>query len=221
MKTENEHPKGMCWYNSNKKLCGMLIPRNASSSLRRFVGSTNPSDFWPPVSTISELDNTYTTFTAIRNPVSRVISSFFELEKRIHINNNHPVLDQLYTQRVNIYERFTQFINDIEKDFFDVHVRPQHYYLTNDDDEYFNVDYCLLISKLEEHLQKMCSILKLQKKSFQLNRTNSYYKNMINYFVKQNKTLRYKILKIYDKDKTIYDKAVKLNTINFKEIIDD
>ena len=188
------------WYNHDRKLGFLGIPKCASTTLRVFTGCNTLSD--------TDIPEDYNGFTVIREPVERYVSGFIEVmypapdypKCRYHHNLNlsNDVINDLdninkILDDIEKFKSFTEYI--IENGFFEPHTFPQSFYLNNDDR--------FKIYKME-NLDQLSKDLGLGKAP-NLNRTsNNAVKKKLLKFLKEDKFVS-KIEGLYKEDIKIYN----------------
>lgn len=182
------------------------ITKNASTSFRISMDGDVYHDnysFWEKEGAENIKD--YKKFTVLRNPINRVVSAFFEVIKR-PINAK----DKEFFTRFSDTKRFEGFIDEVEKEFFDVHTRPQTWFLTNrNTNKFIDMDYYLSFESLSEDFAKMNSELDLGFELIHLNQKDKKKELEILNYLKTNEHLLEKVKRIYKDDFNLIEKIEK------------
>ena len=188
---------------SNEKYLYINIPKNASTTLRNLLNTKRNTFIF---------DDNKIIFTVIRNPLERIVSSFFECSK---LRNDGPreitIKSEWYknfnSNIIKSFELFVDFLSqkvDGEYYFYDAHTHPQYLYLDKKNIKLEDLDYVFLMENLDELFEK----LKLKKvKTKQNENKNKPLAEKIRKHIQSNETLKNKINSLYKTDLKIYNKV--------------
>lgn len=193
---------GRFWFtNESVKLLLILNPKVASTSTRTMLNLKRFID--------CEIDiNTYHKFAILRDPVTRVVSSYSEVLK---LRNDGVMKAHLITPTLPFYNikdpiaRFTQFVDDIEDNLYDEHLLTQSFYM--DDTP---IDTYVKFESLMSGLQSMVrdNKLNIPINNSILNRSKINNQQLVNH-IRNTPALESKIMKIYEADYEILNSVFK------------
>ncbi len=184
-------PKGLTYTNGNISL--LIIPKNASTTLRNSL-KLNKS-----YNRLTEPNDTKL-FCVIREPISRLISGYLEILNRAKIDS--PLtLDKKFFNMVDGKDKFDEFIRELGDGFFDAHVEPQTYYLTDENGDDIPMDYVLNFEHLGSDIKKINDI-----NLSHLNRKPNNEKKTILDYIENDKSLMLRIRELYKEDFILYEK---------------
>jgi hypothetical protein len=120
------------WYNDRFKICFFGIPKNASTTIRIVFDMNNNIEYTSETSIKKE---GYINFTVIRNPFTRIISSYNEVLKlRVDTGEAVSITKSLPFYKISDPQRrFEQFIDDIKNNLYDIHLKPQSLFIEDAD----------------------------------------------------------------------------------------
>jgi len=150
------HDKGYIYISHKYKLIYIPIPKNGSTSIRKIIPLkfTNDSIF----NYIDNVDNSeYKTITTLRDPMKRFVSSYIEVNARSY---NNVGRDFIWIE--NQKDRFYSFLYELKNDFFDPHLFPQYYLLTDYKSNLFKVDYFMDFENLSSSFNMVINDLGIQ-----------------------------------------------------------
>ena len=198
--------KGNCMVFEEKKECFIPIPKNASTTFRKYFEWQNV-----PLSSFTKnpeilLNNKV--FTIIREPIDRFCSGYIEIVDRK--NKNKEVELYEFFKITDRKDKFIQFVEDVHVCFFDSHIVPQTFFLTGEQGDMIKIDETLLLSQVSKKIEELFD-KKPKKKRPQIhqNKTRSRRKQIIKSYVEENIQLKKRIEKLYYKDFELYEKTRK------------
>ena len=116
----------------------------------------------------------------IRNPINRLISGYLKVCYRATRDSPNILKNKFYWV-VDQKKRFYTFIDELERGFFDCHIELQYFYLSDQNEKLFDIDYYLKVEQLDIDFSKMCQKLKLNYSLLHFNEASKREKsNMIN-----------------------------------------
>ena len=147
-----QHPKGLCYVSEKYKLIFLPVPKNASTSVRN-IGELEfcRSNIMSYSTALKE--GKYRAFAIIRDPLERFISGFTEVCVRAAGDSPHILSTDFYWWKGK--ERFVRFLDELEKEWFDAHLFPQHFYLTDYEGQPFLIDAYIDIRELDTELPRL------------------------------------------------------------------
>jgi hypothetical protein len=180
------------WFSDRYKLCFFGIPKNASTSIRYFLNIKPNVGYYD---TDGKDVTDYKKFTVIRNPLTRIISSYNEILKmRYDTEESNEITKSLPFYRIqDKQQRFEQFIVDIKDNLYDIHLTPQIDYIRN-----VPIDFYLRFEQLQKDMERY---LGLVNKMFVLNSTEKNIYEDINI----TKDIEQQIIEIYKEDFELYE----------------
>ena len=174
---------------------------------------------------LSNCDDTeqYFKFTSLREPMERLISAYFEVLRGNRPDNMYNTIAcRDFTQIQKEPERFTMFLDNIEKDgFFDSHLKPQNYFLTDKEGNCIDIDKYLFFDSIVTDYNDLCTTLEKRghlpsnEQPKPLAHMNSFAKGSkkgLLDLVGVNKTLFRRVQTLYEKDFMLYD-LVRADTV--------
>jgi len=173
---EGYYEKGFCYRSEKYKLIFVHVSKNATTSIKSIRAFDFVQDNILRYQK-SELKK-YTVFTVIRNPEKRFISAYLEVCSRASMDSLHIAKYPFYWCR-DQEKRFKMFLDELEHGCFDVHLLPQHYFLTDQCNNMFEFDYILNLENLDDEFKKMqCDlgiypILELPRKNSSIEKNKS------------------------------------------------
>lgn len=207
----NNHRMDYCFTHPDSKLLFVNIPKNASTSIRKSLGLTKCTKYKDVI------NSKHITFTVLRNPIHRAISSYLEMSK-LREDGPYYVTKTLlwYKKALSWYElnhitdSFITFLDEIKGNFYDPHCFPQIKSL---------LDKSLTIDKLDEIIIFENLIPDYNNFIEKYNITNAHLKKetagkhnkkkRLMQFVENNKEIQNKIIDLYPDDYELYLKVTK------------
>ena len=119
------HRAGICIVSRERKLAHVMIPKNASTTMR---GIYRP---WKLILDSKPEGHKFIqrchVMAIVREPFSRFVSSYHEVDERLHRPGyDLPLMRcQPFAQIRDVRERFRQFVRDVHKGIFDNHIVQQ------------------------------------------------------------------------------------------------
>ena len=135
------HDKGLCYILKDKKVCFIPVPKNSSTTFRNECPWSYETENF--IKNPQVLDENKV-ICIVREPLDRLISGYLEVLIRTHDCPRTLEKDFIYIREEP--QRFLAFIKEIKKEFFDAHIEPQLFYLTNEDNN--------LIKEIEKCISK-------------------------------------------------------------------
>ena len=187
------------------------IPKNASSSMKKALKSSskiNRLSFFK-----CQKANTKTCIV-IRDPNTRIVSSFSELLKRRrdgpHWETSECQWFKIYQQNPekNIRKSFKLFLDYIETRLYDSHLHTQTSYLDGKNLSLEDIDHVLMFENLNKDFKKMNEETGGSYRIDWSNRTTKLnQKSILNDLINHDETIENQIKSIYAEDFILYDKA--------------
>ncbi len=194
--------KGLFWHSSKYKLASLLIPKNATTSVKWSMGITGQI----AIGYDEACDKKYTKIVILRNPLNKFISGYLEVIKRKRPKTKKR---EFYAEGDDKQKRFKKFITEVEKNgLFDEHIQLQHYAMTDLNGDMYQFDYILVLEHIGKDWAKMC---KDSGKKISLPKNNSGNKkdfNQLKELIDSDEDLQKRIDVILEKDWEIYDKII-------------
>lgn len=182
------HKKGLCCVNHKDKLIFIGVSSNASTSVRNAINVLEYSDNYLSFLEGNAPEKYYTTFAIIRDPIERLISGYIKVCARATQDSPHILKKKFYWER-NQKKRFYEFIDELERDYFDCHIEKQIFFLTDNNDDMLNINYLLKLEHIDKDFSKMCKDLGL---NYNLGHLNKGYNKNTN-------AIKLKVFKRYSK----------------------
>lgn len=195
------HAKGMYWINPDKSLAFFGIPKNSSTSIRRAMGSSLNVEFYYDKN--KSITEDTVKFSVIREPLDRCLSSYLEVIKRATQDAPATLLKKFYNMPEG-KDRFIEFLNEIDKDFYEVHTTPQSYLLTDPEGNLMDLDYLFIAEDLQTGINKLKADKGIELKIQRINASKGDQKEMVKNYLDD--TLIERIKQIYSDDFELYEK---------------
>jgi len=173
----HNHDKGLCDVYHNEKLIFIRVSSNASTSIRLALGKSNVDNYLSIINNKKE-ENKYITFAIIRDPIERLVSGYIKVCVRATADSPEILNKEFYWIK-DQKMRFYAFIDELEKGYFDCHIELQRFFLTDENNNLFDIDYILMLENLDEDFSKMCRELNLDKKLSHLNKVKMENSNQL------------------------------------------
>lgn len=155
------HEKGFCWVSEKYKLIFLPIPKNASTSIRSIEEFQFQLDNAFRYQTRIE-SGEYKIFTIVREPIDRFVSGYIEICKRAY-GDSPQILKRDFYWMKDEKIRFYKFVEEVEGSFFNSHIRPQSYFLTDYENNFFNIDFVLNFYSLQKSFNELLDRYNLRK----------------------------------------------------------
>jgi len=167
----HNHDKGLCDVYHNEKLIFIRVSSNASTSVRHAFSNSAVDNYLSIINRKTK-EIKFTTFAIIRNPIERLLSGYIKVCVRATADSPE-ILNKKFYWIKNQKRRYYAFIDELEKRFFDCHIELQRFFLTDENNNLFDIDYILKLENLNEDFSKMCRELNLDKKLSHLNKVKT------------------------------------------------
>lgn len=215
------HPKGLCWRSRKTKLCFIGVPKNAQTSIRKMFGfHEHPlcrGNYYDLIKTPGWAKK-FTLFCVMRNPYDRLASAYLEILKRASkqsrdlknpVNALHKKTREMPFYRMKESEnRFVEFLNQVEKEFWDEHIQPQAFYILDHSDQLLPFDHILSFENIDADINEFCRAIGMDKKLPHLNFKSTVDKKRIMGYINNSPTIKNKIYKIYKQDFELYKELI-------------
>tara|TARA_R110002072_G_scaffold301667_1_gene481924 strand:- start:1703 stop:2371 length:669 start_codon:yes stop_codon:yes gene_type:complete len=199
--------KDFCWVNHENKIIFFVIPKNASTSIRKSILMSD--SYRTTYSLLQKKVNVgeYTTFTVLREPIERLVSGYYEVIRGNKEDNPYnTVANKKFINIDNEPERFICFLEEIEESgYFDSHIKPQIYFLSDEDGNEIDIQHYLFFDNIGDDFSKLCLSLNFNNELQDENAfAKSRKKTLLNY-IKTNKKILNSINKLYYRDIIFYN----------------
>lgn len=198
------HEKGFCWVSEKYHLIFIPIPKNASTSIRNITLFEFHLDNYFRYQTRVE-NGEYKVFTIIREPLDRFVSAYIEVCERAYSRSlsSHSLLQDFYWEK-DPKKRFYKFLKSSEQLFFDQHILPQSYFITDYNDNLINIDYMIDFTQIEKEFDEMLMQLDIYPiylpwKNIRIVKKNRSAINSIHSLLSKNLNYRIKLYLFMDK----------------------
>ena len=157
-----------CWVSHKSRLLFISIPKNASSSIRKseiFGKDMRRHNYDTLLKSHPQIVN-YTKFTVLRNPMTRAISGFMQVcEGNNKRNPYNKVGKRPFAFLDGFVNKFELYLEDVllKEDFFDPHIKPQIYFLTDEKGNEIKLDYYLFFERIVDDYILFCKEIGLMK----------------------------------------------------------
>jgi len=200
-----------CFINEHQKICLINIPKNASTSLKSSLSLK-----------VTYYDNKkykdYKKIIVLRNPMSRIISSYNEVMKLRKETKHITSVTKFYQNRGNIKKSFNLFLDYIKNNFYDIHTVPQYLFLKQKGLSIKDIDDIILLDDIDNGLKKI--MLKYGLKNKRIPQSNIGNKKIKTTLEKCIYNYEQKIYNMYYKDfEMYYDIDFDISTKHMKETI--
>lgn len=122
------HPFGTCVISDYYQYIYILIPKCASDTLRKYLKREYKGYETLYFKLSENVRRSYFTFTFLRNPLSRFLSAYNTISKRMTIDACKKPFSEI---NINDMNRFRSFISSVKKHKWDEHIIDQYRYIKN------------------------------------------------------------------------------------------
>jgi hypothetical protein len=142
------HPKGLCYIVKEKNFCFVPIPKNSSTHfmLNCPWNYEHHNFVWNP-----HFLNDNNVVCIVREPIERFISGYLEILMR----EEPKTLEKKFFYIDEEPRRFKEFIKEVTEEFFDAHIEPQTYYLTDENNAPIKLDSIWLQQDTNKNLSEL------------------------------------------------------------------
>ena len=189
----SQHFNQTVYIQENLKLCFLHIPKTGSSSIKHTFKTREG------VYNKEQLKD-YKTVLIVRNPMTRIISSYTQVLKT-HIQSHMAITRkaEFYKQRNNRAKSFELFLDFIKDNIlYDPHVIPQIEFLKSKNLTLKDIDYVFDFDNYQIEIQKLMNIYNIKGNLKHVN------KKRFNYDVSK---YEQQIREIYPEDFKLYEKV--------------
>lgn len=176
--------------NTDNKYLFVNIPKNASSSIK----DTFHFNAYMKYSDIENIDS-YFKFCIVRNPLSRIVSSYAEIRKCRHDGPFYLTQSMDWYKEGDLIKSFVLFIEELERSFYDIHAFPQIKFIKDKGLKPSDIDLIIDFDALD----LLGNILHIMK-------SNTEIISMISKYVASDKKIQDKIIDLYSEDFDLYTK---------------
>jgi hypothetical protein len=194
-----------CQHNADGQYLFVNISKNASTSIRESIKFTGYS----PYIDIKGVED-YIKFTVWRNPISRAVSSFYEIRDLRNDGPYYTTIRMKWYRERNLFKSFELFIDEINNNFYDAHAFPQITFLNDKGLDIGDMDEILLLETIQEDYDRLIkqypSIV-----SNNLMHLQSHKNDTLMNYVYNNVDIKDKIINLYQEDYDIYLRLKEVN----------
>lgn len=192
--------------NNEHNICYIMVPKNASTSLRAFLQVKGR-----PYSIVKDHINKYIKVVSVRDPLYRPISIYNEIMK-LRPDGPWEITEktEFYKNKDNIELSFKQFLDFITDNFYDyVHITHQHRFLKYKGLTLNDMDYIFLCENLDKDLQKFCIKYNWPYNNYHRNETTTEVKTTLKQYIDSSIEIQNKIKELWKEDFKFYEEAKK------------
>lgn len=202
--------KGTVYYIEEKNFCLIPISKNGSTSFRETCDVSGLKYEVRNFLEESDFLNDKIVAVILREPIDRFVSGYFEINVRAH--DSPKTLEKEFWYIEKEPDRFNKFINEVGEDFFDTHIEPQMYYITDNDNNIIKIDKWILLNDMSSELQKILNVnfkkrndSNVVTKQIIMPVEKSWYHTHLNYNTQYKSYLEF----LYKDDILLYNKILK------------
>jgi len=181
------HEKGMCYVLKDPGICFIPIPKNASTTIRREVFNNNVDDATDNFIKNPDILENNKVIAVIREPIDRFCSAYLEILIRTH--DCPKTLEKDFYHLRDEPHRFLEFIKETTRGFYDAHIEPQLFYITDLNKEVVKVDEFWEMENVKEHIQKQFGSQEVGQHNFKRIEQKEEYINFLNKYPKVRKVV--------------------------------
>jgi len=171
---EGYYEKGFCYRSEKYNLIFVHVSKNATTSIKAIKEFEFTQD--NILRFRQEELRRYTIFTVVRSPKTRFISAYLEILSRASMDSPHILKYPFYWCK-DQRNRFLMFLDELERECFDVHLLPQYYFLSDHTGNPFKFNYVLNLENLNLEFKKMQYDLGIEPMFELTNKNTSQEKN--------------------------------------------
>lgn len=198
--------KDYCWVNHTNKVIFFVIPKNASTAIRN--SRLMRGSYRTTYSSLRKLNNfeEYETFVVLRNPLERVISAYYEVLRGNNPDNIYNTAgDKKFVLLNNDLDRFECLLDEIvEHGFFDGHLKPQNYFVTDESGKEIKIDNYLFFETITQEFYTFCARRRIFCILPNMNAFAKGHKKELILSVKSNERILKKFNDLYGADVRLY-----------------
>ena len=196
----NEH-LSLCFFKEEERIAFLNIPKNGSSTIRKTLGFKTRIEY-------SKVLDFEKKFIILRDPMERIISSYFEVIKaRPDGPKDITVNKDFYIEKSDLIKSFNLFIDDLlNNGFYEEHTFPQFYFIESKGIKIEDIGKSIDLITLENIKKDFLNVSK--KYGFNFKKLSTVLhtispkkeKKELKKYLNSNKKLRNNIKKIYECD---------------------
>lgn len=172
------HEKGMCYVLKEKGVCFIPIPKNASTTIRRELFGNNVDEVTDNFIKNPRVLEENKVIAVIREPIDRFCSAYLEILIRTHDCPLTLEKDFYHIQEEPL--RFLEFIKEARRGFYDAHIEPQLFYLTDLNSKLVKIDEVWEMKDVKRHIQENFAGKKAGQHNFKRIEEKNEYKSFLN-----------------------------------------
>tara|TARA_R100001082_G_scaffold100301_1_gene69404 strand:- start:78 stop:719 length:642 start_codon:yes stop_codon:yes gene_type:complete len=148
--------KGISYVIKEKNICYIPISKNGTTTFRNCCSKHNIKYEVKNFIEEPEILTDNHVVAIVREPLERFCSGYIEITIRPHDSPKSMEKDFFFIETEP--ERIMAFIEEISKDFFDTHIEPQMYYLTDEEDTPIDIDQWVLLRDMSDEFTKLLGV---------------------------------------------------------------
>tara|TARA_Y100000592_G_scaffold781_1_gene1283 strand:+ start:29504 stop:30166 length:663 start_codon:yes stop_codon:yes gene_type:complete len=205
--------KGTCYLIEDKNICYIPISKNGSSSVRESMKQQKLSFTVKNFLNNPEILKNNHVVVILREPIKRFCSGYIEVINRASGDSPETMYKPFYWIDNDEHRRFDCFIDEVSREFFDTHIEPQIYYITDENGNMVKIDQFIVLENLSDEIEKLLKI-KINKINSSANHgtivhgTTYYIQDYLN-IIYTNQRHYKRLHNLYKDDINLYNKILK------------
>lgn len=209
IKSPNQYLKGNCYINHSCRYVYFAMTKVASTTMKKRLALPDDGLIYEEELAKRPYIESYFKFAIIRDPLERFISAYTYMSTdqyiRARVRNNIKCYPTHL--RLRYFESFLKKLTG--NPLFDVHMYPQHYFLSNKEDELYPINYFIPLKKLDKYWHRIEPVVKVslhRKPDRAFNKSDRISREKVRGWISGSR--KELIKKLYKKDWELYESSI-------------